>query len=66
MVAMVKQQTPPIRCSKCNVPMGVKHVAGAAGQPGHVVYACVICKGEAMRYFNAPDAPAAANDPEPP
>ena len=50
--------------------MGVKSVTRAAGQSGHVVYACVICKAEATRYFNAPDAPPRppANDtgPKPP
>ena len=64
-VAMPKQQTPAIHCPTCNVAMGVKSVIRAAGQSGHVVYACVICKAETTRYFNAPDAPAPANDAEP-
>ena len=62
---MPKQQTPLIRCPKCNVPMGVKRVTDAAGQSGQVIYACVVCKAEAVRYFNAPTPPPPANDPEP-
>ena len=51
-------QSPIVECPDCNVPMGVKRVSTrAAGEMTKVIYACVICRTEAVRHYTMPAPP---------